>query len=232
MKKLFILSLLFISFSLSGCGEQTSTSSQEIEYSKLTGTYTFDDSFNKDSLGNDLRIYNKIEDAVNNNLFTSNYYPLNTVNGTKITYSYSQSLKLKRDYTYLYEYTITLTNGEEWGKDFASINVLMNGTFAYTSDDNINYLVDLSNPISGNMELYGFNINGEGSVFNWTLSLVSNFEIDIEYELSLNEEYSYNRFIKGRTVTCIKTEEDRILSDNIFYYDILNDIAPYCDYNF
>ena len=220
--------LLTIGF-LTYCNNDTK---EEENYSSLIGTFTFDRSIKQDAKNEDLRIYNTLDNAVDNNLYTSNVYPLNTVNGTKVCYSYQQSLKLNRNFSYRYVYSITLTNSEEWGKDFAMINVEMEGTFSFVKNNEYEYAVTLSNPTSGLERLYGCTISAEGSVFAWTLSNVPSKEVDIAKELSLNENYNYSRFTKGRNVVVERRENERILTDNIFYYDVLNDLALYCDYSF
>lgn len=231
LNKLLILSLSFSALLLS-CGKNNNNSSELINFSSLTGTFTKDKAIKTNSLGEDLRIYNNLDSISNNDMYTSSVYPLNTVNGTKVSYSYSQSLRLKRDYTYEYSYIITLTNSEEWGKDFASLEVDMKGIFEEPiSSDELNYSVKLLDPTEGTMKIYGCTISGEGSIFAWSKNTAATYSLDIGYELLLNSEYDYNRFIEGRLVTCIKGE-DRILEDDIYYHDILNDIAPYCDYTF
>ena len=234
INKLLALSFLVLPCMLVSCGEEETP---EENYSDLTGTFTYDIAVRKNDKDEDLRIFNTTEDAVNGHLYTSNYYPLNTVNGSKVGYSYQQSLKLKRDYTYEYQYTITLTNSEEWGKDFASINVELSGTFEYEmlSEDLESairtYSVTLNNPTSGKETIYGITVTGLESIFAWNLNTVASYELDIASALELEKEnFEYNRLIKGRQVEVIKGEE-RVLTDNIYYYDIMTDIGPYCDYN-
>ena len=133
-KKIILSSLVLMLLSLSSCNKNDNSSSSVTndDYSILTGTYTFDKAIKKDKNDQDLRLYNTLKEAKDGNMFTSDYYPLNTVNNTKVCYAYQQSLQFKRDYTYHYEYSITLTNSEEWGKDFATIKVIMEGTFVPT----------------------------------------------------------------------------------------------------
>lgn len=236
-KKIILSSLVLMLLSLSSCNKKdNSNSTSNEDYSILTGTYTFDKAIKKDKNNQDLRLYNTINDAQNGeNMFTSNYYPLNTVNNTKVCYAYQQSLQFKRDYTYHYEYSITLTNSEEWGKDFATIKVIMEGTFVPTLlEEDLEsgvrkFEAILNDPISGSETIYGMTIVGEGSLFAWNLNSAATYELDIALALNENKDFAYNRLIKGRTVEVLRGEE-RILTDNIYYYDILKDIAPYSDY--
>lgn len=230
MKKINKLFLMIVGIiGLVSCGNSGS-SSESTSFSGLTGTYTNDVAIKKDNKGNDLRIYNNLTEAVDGNMYTSNAYPLNTVNGSKVCYAYVQSLKLKRDFTYEYEYTITLTNSEEWGKDFAIINVDLGGTFTYTSQNEESYRVTLSNPTKGSLDIRGATITMTQNIFAWNLNNTSSYHIDIEHELMMFENYSYHRLIQGRIVEVIRNGDDRVLNDNIYYYDIMNDVAPYCDY--
>lgn len=229
MKKIMILIPLLSIGLLASCGGETQ---QEENYSGLIGTFTFDRSIKQDAKKESLRIYNNLESAINNNLYTSDVYPLNTVNGSQVCYSYQQSLKLNRNYTYRYTYTITLTNSEQWGKDFAMVNVEMEGKFSYSANNEYEYTVTLENPYAGIEKIYGCTISSEGSIFAWTLMNTPSKETDLAKEIALNQDYQYSRFSKGRNVLVEKRENERILTDNIFYYDILNDLALYCDYTF
>jgi len=236
-KKIILSSLVLMLLSLSSCNKNDNSSSSVTndDYSILTGTYTFDKAIKKDKNDQDLRLYNKVEEAKDGNMFTSDYYPLNTVNNTKVCYAYQQSLQFKRDYTYHYEYSITLTNSEEWGKDFATIKVIMEGTFVPTLLEEDfetgvrKFEATLNNPTSGSETIYGMTIVGEGSLFAWNLNSAATYELDIALALNENEDFIYNRLIKGRKVEVLRGEE-RVLTDDIYYYDILKDIAPYSDY--
>lgn len=221
---------LFISLlSLISCSNNTQI---EENHSKLIGTFTFDKAIKTDENGNSLRIYNNLEDAINNNMYTSNIYPLNTVNGSQVCYSYQQSLKLNRNYSYRYVYSIKLTNSEQWGKDFALINVDIEGTFTYEKVNDFEYEVVLENPTSGSEKIYGANVTSPNNIYSWNLANNPSLEINIEKEINNNQEYIFNRYIRGRKVTVEKNENDRILQDNIYYFDVMNDIGLYCDYSF
>lgn len=203
------------------------------EVSTLTGTFRYDQAIKTietDQADNSLRIYNSAQNAGGTNLYCS-VYPFNTVNGSKVCYTVSQSLKLKRDYSYSYQYSIKLTNSEEWGKDFARIEVQMNGTFTFLQSEILGeYAVTLSNPTVGAMNVYGSTVSGEGSIYAWNIKSAPSYSVDVEYELSLNPTYSSTRYLSGRTVTVIRT--DKQLLDDIFYQDVMNDIALYSDYTF
>lgn len=229
-KNLKYLVILCAMLASCGSGNENISSETSIEYSSLIGTFTYDEVVKQNEIGEDLRIYSSLEDTINGDMYTSSLYPLNSVNGTKVSYGYNQSLRLTRNYTYEYSYTITLTNSEEWGKDFAAIEVNMEGTFDYITADDVNYTVTLSNPSTGTMSIYGAAISGLGSIFSWTKNNTAGYVLDLEKELKANPQYTYNRYMKERTVQCFKGE-DRVLTDNIYYFDILNDIAPYCSYS-
>ncbi len=211
-------------FALSACGEEA----PQTETSALSGTFTHSEAIKKDAANQDLRIYNQAS-AADNNLYCT-VYPLNTVNGSKVCYSVDQRLKLKRDFTYNYQYTITLTNSEEWGKDFSSISVQIVGTFTYQTTDGVNYQVTLQNPAEGTQTIYGASVSGEANIYAWTLNSTAGKIVDIAYELSLDASFKYDRYTCGRSVSVSKLEKS--VGDDVYYRDIMNDIAPYCSYTF
>jgi hypothetical protein len=176
-----------------------------------------------------LRVYGDKGKATDGNMYVT-AYPLNTVDGAKIQYKYEQRLKLKKDFSYSYQYTITLTNGEEWGKDFATMSVQMNGTFTYEESDSSEYTVTLGNPVAGTQTISGITVTGEGNIFAWTANNAPTYTLNIESELSADENYRFDRYLAGRTVKVDKTEKS--VEDDLFYADILDDIAPYSDYTF
>lgn len=213
---------LMSAFAFSACGEEPA----ETETSGLSGIFTHSEAIKKDTANQDLRIYNRA-DATDNNLYCT-VYPLNTVNGSKVCYGIDQRLKLKRDFTYNYQYTITLTNSEEWGKDFSSVSVQIVGTFTYQTTDGANYQVALQNPTEGTQTIYGANVSGEANIYAWMLSSAAGKILDVAYELSLDASFEYNRYICGRSVSVSKLEKS--VADDLYYRDIMNDIAPYCSY--
>jgi len=231
MKKLliFILSFALLSLCLFG-GMGCNDNDDKKPTSSLTGTYTSLEAIKKNSLNEELRIYGKESDATGGNLYCSSY-PFNTVNGSRVCYTADQRLKLKRDFTYNYQYSIKLTNSEDWGKDFATISVQMSGTFSYRSSDTIDdYEVTLENPTQGTLSIFGCTVTGESNIYAWTIKSSASYVLNIEYELSLNPEMLFNRYIKGRTVMVNKPDKE--LTDDIFFADVMNDIAVYSDYTF
>lgn len=186
----------------------------------------------KTDLGDSLRVYNTQEAAAVSGDMYCSVYPFNTVSGSRISYTVNQSLKLKKDFTYVYSYSIILTNMEDWGKDCAKIEVSMAGTFTGEEIDEDNpdtslYSVKLSDPVSGTQKIYGSTVSGEGSIYAWTINASATYSLDVETEKSIDPEFSFNRYLTGRTVKVDKME--KALDDDIYYSDILNDVAPYSE---
>ena len=227
MKK-FILSILSLIlalpllFSFAACEEEAETSS-------LIGSFTYSDAIKTNEADGDLRIYGNESEATDGNMFVTKY-PFNTITSAKVCYTVDQRLRLKRDFTYNYQYTITLTNGEEWGKDCAQIAVQISGTFTYASIDGDYYEVTLNDPTEGTQTVYGSTVGIEGSIYAWNLNTAESYVIDVAHELSLNADYEYNRYLKGRVLTVVKSDKE--VYDDIYFRDIMNDIAPYSDYVF
>ncbi len=200
--------------------------------SGLTGTYTYEQvvlTTDNNGTVEDLRIYNDATNAKAEHLYCS-VYPFNTVNGSRVSYTIEQRLKLKRDFTYNYQYSIKLTNMEQWGKDFAMISVQIIGEFTYVQDSLDDYTVTLANPTEGSYEIYGANVTGEGSIYAWNIKSFASYVVNITDELAINPDYSYNRYIIGRTLTVNKLE--KTVADNVYYKDVMNDIAVYSDMSF
>lgn len=222
--KLFtIICILTLALTFVACDDKTENTSG------LIGSFTYSEAIKTNDAGEDLRIYSSEADATNGNMFVT-AYPFNTITSAKICYTVDQRLRLKRDFSYNYQYTITLTNAEEWGKDCAQISVVMSGTFTYSGVDGDYYDVVLSNPTQGTFTVYGSTINGEGSIYSWNLNSSPSFIIDVETELKLDKNYQFNRYLAGRTVSVSKVDKE--IYDNLFFRDIVNDIAPYSDYQF
>lgn len=160
----------------------------------------------------------------------STEYPFSTINGRGILYSYSQTLTLKRDFSYIYTYSIALTAHEdEWGKEVANISLTLNGTFSFEDEgDGENYTVILSDPESGTEAFTAPTVVGEKYISNWTPSVTESFRRDIAYERSLSSDFVYDRYTRGRKVRVDRSEKS--LSDDVYFTDIMNDLAPYSDY--
>lgn len=242
MKKSFLtLLVLPLAFVLASCN--SGNPEVEVPTSGLRGTYTKTQIIDKNYQNSDLRITNDASSvATTGNLYSSNYYPLDTVNGTKVNCTIKQSLKLNKDFSYLYQQTITMKNTESvWGKEFAQIEVESRGTFEYenTTDmsqeeiTELTYSVSLSKATSGSLKIYGCSISGEGSIFAWTIQTNPTFELNIAKAVSQNDfDYtSYNGLLNSKTVEVRKGEE-KVIEDNLYSPYLLAIVAPYCEYTF
>lgn len=162
-------------------------------------------------------------------IYTSDVYPLNTIVEETVVYSVSQTLRLKRDYTYEYVYDILLKKVTQSGNtELARIDVSAKGTFEYEQNFDVDYTVNLSNPDDGEELRYGASIADEGNIYSWRLSSAANYRLDIG-RLSKGAEPRYDRYVTGRSVN-VERGEDKVLYDDIFYKDLLEDIAPFCSF--
>lgn len=166
-------------------------------------------------------------------IYTSDLYPLNTVEDEDLNYNTSQSLRLKRDYTYEYTCDILLrkvtTNGNT---DLAKVSFTSKGTFEYVELDDSVFHVTLSDPIEGKEERFGSYISEEGkngNVYSWSLSSTASYSLDLSMAAKV-EDYEFDRYVKGRSVTVTRASE-RVLEDDVFFDDFLSDVAPYCSYD-
>lgn len=238
MKKLLsiiiaILIAIFAFTALVGCDDGSST--EPTQKSGLIGTFTYSESIRTNDIVSDdvyesaLRLYGSEAAAANGNMWCD-VYPFDGINGSRVSYTYDQRLQLKRDFTYIYQYTITLTNSEDWGNDFARMTVVMEGIFTYEEIGSGEYTVTLTDPYSGTQTVYGSTAIRPSDVYGWTINSSATYVEDVAAELALNENYSYNRYLAGRELTVNK--EEKSVLDDIFYRDIMNDIAQYSDYTF
>ncbi|MCH5157130.1 MAG: hypothetical protein J1G02_04565 [Clostridiales bacterium] len=238
MKKFLSITIaVLIAFSalvlLVGCKDENNT--QPTEKSGLIGTFTYSESIRTSEIVSDnpfesaLRLYGSEQDAANGNLWCD-VYPFNGIQGSRVSYTYDQRLQLKRDFTYIYQYTITLTNSEDWGNDFARMTIVMEGNYSYQDSGSGVYTVTLTDPYAGTQTVYGATAVRPGDVYGWTINSSATYVEDVVAELSQNADYSYNRYLKGRDL--VVNKEDKSVIDNIFYRDIMNDIAVYSDYTF
>lgn len=164
-------------------------------------------------------------------IYTSDIYPLNTIGEESVVYSASQTLRLKRDYTYEYAYDILLRKVTQDGNtDLAKIAVTANGEFEYKQVDesDTDYNVTLNTPTGGQELRYGSSIADEGNIYSWRLSPAPNYRLNIENIIN-NEETIFDRYVAGRQVS-VERGEEKVLYDNIFYNDVLEDIAPFCSF--
>lgn len=158
-------------------------------------------------------------------IYTSDLYPLNTIERESVVYSSSQTLRLKRDYTYEYSYDLQLKKVTQDGNtDLVKMEVLLKGVFVYSEDSEPNfYSVELAKPETGEEVIYGAAIADEGNIYSWRQSTSANYRMDA----ALAGEA--DRYTAARTVR-VERGEERVVYDNVFYADLLNDVAPFCSY--
>lgn len=198
----------------------------DVEQSALRGTFTYSETINQG-----LKVTNKLpgDIEVNNKQYLfSNVYPINYGNeGMAIAYGIDQRLKLNRDFTYNYDYTILISNPRDWGGTNARLVVSISGTFVYAEGANANeYSVLLSNPTGGTEQLFGATFTSQDN-YGW--SMHSQPDLTLDYSLlSRLANYQYDEYVCSRVVTVNKTT--KLLTDNVFYPEILNYIALYSTY--
>lgn len=204
---------------------------EEKSVSAIRGTYTYQNVYGQDK---SLRITSDSIKATSEYkykyLFCSTY-PERNAEDQPVSYTVDQRLKLFKDFTYFYEYSIKLANPQDWGGSIATVNVSMSGTFTYydvTGEDKT-YVVKLSNPIGGTHTVYGARITDSASVYGWSLHGEADFVEDLGY-LSTLPDYNFDKYTRGRTVKLRDTVEDKILYDDIFFTDIIQDISKYFNF--
>lgn len=151
--------------------------------------------------------------------------------GQPISYKIEQNLKLNRDFSYRYQYSITLKNPQDWGGEVALVEFDLYGTFTFTNAGANTYNVVLADPTAGTETIYSCNVSNPGSVYNWNKHGTADAIIDIAKEKEYNPSYELNKYMKGRTFTVTKTADDKSVSENEFYRDIIIDVfTPYMTY--
>lgn len=227
----FLALSVIICLTAIGCGDETTA-----EKSKLSGTYTY-----SEAIGADKTLY------MTTSLFNAKEYPKkylvttvypmrvhtdlernDGIEDQKLCYTIDQRLKLNKDYTYVYEYTLLLSNPNDWGGRVGKIAVSMSGTFEYIDDtdgDSV-YRVFLSNPTAGKQEIYSCDITGSGS-YGYSMHNTPDMVIDLGFLATL-PHYTFDKYTCGREVFVDKTEKS--ILDDVFFYDILDYISPYCRY--
>lgn len=206
---------------LAACNNQSDAGDE----SALRGTFTY-----KETINEGLSTTNKTpaEVEVNDRQYLfSNVYPINYGNeGTPIAYGIDQRLKLNRDYTYKYDYTILISNPRDWGGSCARLVISITGTFTFSVADEDKYSVLLSDPTGGTQTLYGATITSPDN-YNWAMH--SQPDLSLDYSLlSQREGYVYNEYVRSRVVAVDRTT--KVLTDDVFYPEILNYIALYSTY--
>lgn len=207
---------------LAACSKEDDSAPQ----SELRGTFTYSETINRglcttNKLPGDVEVNNK-------QYLFSNVYPINYGNeGTAIAYGIDQRLKLNRDFTYSYDYTILISNPRDWGGPCARLVVSITGTFEFAKGANESeYSVLLSNPTGGTQQLFGATITSQDN-YGW--SMHSQPDLTLDYSLlSRVANYQYDEYVCSRVVSVDKTT--KLLSDDVFYPEILNYIALYSTY--
>ncbi len=164
-------------------------------------------------------------------VYTSDIYPLNTIEKEGLKYNTYQKLRLKRDFTYEYNLEILVRMVTVQSNiDLLKLEATTFGTFEYKDNANDNYTVTLSSPTSGVENRYGSFIIGDGNIFSWKLSTSPNYSLNVENVLE-SEEPEFDRYIATKTVAVEKYETERILYNTVFYTDFVQDMAEYCSYD-
>lgn len=229
MKKNLLLIALCILPIVSGCGSNgNNETSSNIPVSSLRGTFIY-----KDSITTQLMKTFRDGDY----LYSTTYPQTLMREEQQILYRIDQSLKLNRDYTYNYRYTIILGNPGDWGNlEFANLSVNISGTFTFkemTNKVDESYIVSLSNPTSGTEEIYGTNFNNPADIYSWTRHSQVDYVLNIEQVLDVDPSYQFDQYVKGREVIVTKAKDDtesNVVSDDVFYPFILDDIGDYFTY--
>ncbi len=191
------------------------------------------------SLTNDESLIGEYDAHGDPYLYTTEIYPLNTIENESVRYTTYQKLRLKRDFSYEYSLEIMLRKVTKDGNtDLVKLEATTKGTFTYTQNEGENYSVEMSDPVSGDEKRYGSFITGEGNIYSWKLSSSPNYSVDVAHIINsaeADEEGAgpeFDRYIKGRQVSVEKSGTERMLYSSAFYLDLLDDIAPYCSYDF
>lgn len=195
--------------------------------SALRGTFTYQ---------NEIIVPFKKEISDGQHLYCS-LYPHRDMGEANILYRMNQRLKLNRDYTYSYTYSVILGNPNPWGNlEQAKVAVSITGTFTYTAKpySTGEYIVRLSNPTGGTEEIYGMNFSGANpaDLYSWSIHGTADYKMDFS-TVSQLDNFVYDEYVEARTVYVYKAQtedESNILTDNIFYPYILDDIARYSTY--
>lgn len=197
---------------------------QESAKSGLTGTYTYQETLGVTE-ADAVRITHD-ENNASNRTISSTVYPINSgLEGARVSYNMDQRLKLKRDYTYEYEYSVVLGNPGDWGQRFASFTVSIGGTFTYEKISDELYTVELSDPVRGTQSGRSYRVTGGGI---YGLAMHDGDDFSIDYEAISNAGMGYDKYVRGRTVTVNKT--DNVLTDDIFFPDLLDYLSAYGTY--
>jgi hypothetical protein len=220
MKKinLLLISLSVLSF-VTSCGDNQVVNAP---ISELTGAFTY----NADIEATFRKSFND-----GYNLYCTLYPQTMMDEGQIILYRIDQRLQLNRDYTYNYEYTIILGNPGAWGNlDCAKLHVNINGTFDYSKNEYKDdfYNVHLSNPTSGEEKIYGYHMYGY-NIYSWERHAEPDYVLDFG---ALNNVgyYSYDEYVRARSVWVKKSEEGNIVQDDIFFPFIIDTFGHYSTY--
>lgn len=195
--------------------------------SELIGS--FESSQSKDvTLTNDKSLVGVADDCI----YTSDVYPLCTVESVGVRYTSYQKLRLRRDHTYEYTLEIMVRMvSSQANVDLAKLEASVKGTFEYKQNSGENYTVTVSDPISGDEKRYGSYITGENNIHGWKMSSAPNYKYTVSGAETGAEDFEFDRYIAGKTVGVEKQGTERILYSDMFFGDFLDDIAPYCSYD-
>lgn len=218
---IFMIAVLSVML-LAACADKQ----DEEATSALRGTFTYSETINQG-----ITVIGGSPDSIkvnNRQYLFSNVYPINYgYDQMVIAYGIDQRLKLNRDYTYNYDYTILISNPRDWGGTNARLVVSISGTFEFAEGANAGeYSVLLSNPTGGTEQLFAATITSPSN-YNWSMHSQPDLTLDFSL-LSRASNYQYDEYVCSRVVRVNKTT--KILTDDVFYPEILNYIALYSTY--
>jgi len=229
---LAVITLLSMTF-LFSCGVKNK---EENDVSKLRGTFTFSQTYGQDK---SLTITTNPELAASEfkyqYLLVSGWPQRQIADNTGyncVSYAIDQRLKLSKDFTYYYEYSIKLANPLDWGGTVANITVSMGGTFTYLENEDStkkDFTVKLSNPTSGTHTVYSARLNNASSIYNWNIHGEPDLVEDLGYLATLPDN-NFDKYTCGRTVKVRNETDNKVLTDDIFFVDILQDLGKYFNY--
>ncbi len=260
MKKRLLALLIALTLACTGAALAACAKEEEPPRSGLTGTFNYNEILRTNKVFNEktgeyeaMKLWGgagRAQKAEQDGDLYCTVYPFDRfgsgVDGAAIvSYGVTQRLRLVRDFTYTYRYTIELKNAQSEGLVFAQIVVSFSGTFTYTdpAEEQGSYEVTLSDPTAGTLSIYGATVSREPiaptDLYFWTMNGAPSYVLDVADEIRRDPAFEPNRYLKGRTVHVKRggPQEDgstteSVVTDDIFYQDIMNDIAPYCNYTF
>ena len=214
---------LCVCLPLAACSTDTDKP-EKADESEIFGTFTYQETIG--SRAGDL-VMTSNEQNTGKHYIQATVYPIRNGNeGQPIAYSIDQRLKLNRNFTYKYDYSILMTNTQDWGGQVARLTVRTTGEFDYTKASDNKYSVLLSDPTGGTLSVTSFNVSGGGT---YGMNIHSKPDLEIDYSVvSTVDGYEYEKYVASRVVAVERSQ--KVLSDDVFYPDLLDFIALYSTY--